>query len=255
MVEDTILVVDIGNSRIKISAVHGADSKVLESIVATHVDMAEVESMILRLSARGAIVSTTRGYVPQELAEVLESNLAQVIRLNHLTATPLINQYHTPSTLGMDRLASAVGAAYLASGRDLMVVDVGTAMTIDFVTAAGEFLGGVISPGMAMRFKALNTMTGTLPLCQQTEGKALMQDDNPLWGQSTGEAIEKGVIQGMVMEIEGYAQKSGCDTIFFTGGDSFYFAERVKCAIFANYELVIIGLNQIFRYNAASKTK
>lgn len=255
MPTNTILIVDIGNSRIKISAVQGHESLILESMSGADHQIKETQALIQKFDIQGAIVSTTRGHVPEDLSNLLDSRLKNVIYLNHLTPIPLINQYETPQTLGMDRLAAAVGAASLAPGKDLMVVDMGTAMTIDFVGYKGEFLGGVISPGMSMRFKALHTMTGSLPLCDRSDNVALMDHKDHLYGRTTVSAIERGVIQGVVMEIEGYAKKSGCETIFFTGGDSFYFAERVKCAIFANYELVTIGLNQIFRYNAASKTE
>lgn len=252
---DTVLIVDIGNSRTKVSIARGADPLVPESLCTSHCSVSRVEAMIQKFDIRSAIISSTKASVDSELLDMLNARLDKVICLSHTTPTPLVNRYSTPATLGMDRLAACVGAAFMAPNQDLMVVDMGTAMTIDFVTARGEFLGGVISPGMSMRFKALHTMTQSLPFCYKADSEPFSGPEDRLYGSSTAEAIGRGVIQGMVMEIEGYAKKSGCETIFFTGGDSFYFAERVKCAIFANYELVIIGLNQIFRYNAESKTE
>jgi type III pantothenate kinase len=139
-----------------------------------------------------------------------------------------------------------VGAAALHPGTAALVVDFGTAITIDLVSADGEFLGGNISPGAAMRFSALHEYTGKLPLL------ALTDTVEPL-GRSTTEAIEAGVINGILYEIEGYiariSKKIANLHIIFTGGDGIFFAKRVNYPIFASADLVLYGLNRVLEHN------
>lgn len=93
---------------------------------------------------------------------------------------PITVQYETPETLGKDRLAAAVGANYLEPGKDLLVIDAGTAITYELIEASGAYLGGNISPGMTTRFKALNFYTKKLPLVTE-------QEEVPLLGTNTRE--------------------------------------------------------------------
>lgn len=160
---------------------------------------------------------------------------------------PIDSAYRTPETLGRDRLAAAVGAAALYPGRDVLIVDFGTAVTIDLVTADGTFRGGCISPGMKTRFRALHDYTAKLPLCGPTE-------DEQLQGLTTEEAIRLGVMNSLTFEIEGYIarmrEKIDDLCVIFTGGDAKYFAKRIKNTIFANCNLVFCGLDRILEYNA-----
>lgn len=162
------------------------------------------------------------------------------------TAVPLRNLYHTPHTLGLDRLAAAAGAAGLFPAQDVLVIDAGTAVTYEYVSAAGEYLGGNISPGLSMRFRALHTFTAKLPL--------LDPGAPPLpYGQDTHSAMRLGVEQGMVYEIEGAVNHflslfpGGIAVI--TGGDAGFFDKKLKCRIFALPDLVLIGLNNILNYH------
>ena len=115
------------------------------------------------------------------------------------TPVPIGNAYLTPETLGADRLAAAVGAVELTGGGDCVIVDFGTAITIDLVTD-GVFRGGCISPGLRMRFRALRDYTSRLPECSPT-------DIDTEIGRSTREAIEQGVMQGVRYEIEGHISR------------------------------------------------
>ena len=115
------------------------------------------------------------------------------------------------------------------------------------MSAAGEYLGGNISPGMAMRFEALHRLTDRLPLCSTPSEFALT-------GTSTRNAIESGVVLGIIHEIEGYisrlSEKNSDLCVFFAGRDANFFANKVKNPIFVIYDLVIKGLNRILEYNA-----
>ena len=155
-----------------------------------------------------------------------------------------------PETLGRDRLAAAVGATVLYPGRNVLIVDFGTAVTIDLVTADATFRGGCISPGMKTRFRALHDYTAKLPLCAATESEELA-------GLTTRQAIELGVMNGIAFEIEGYAARMRSQIedlcVIFTGGDANFFVKRIKNTIFANCNLVFCGLNRILEYNASEE--
>lgn len=162
------------------------------------------------------------------------------------TPIPIINKYSTPHTLGSDRLAAAVGASVVRPGRDVLVVDIGTCVTFDFVSSRGEYLGGNISPGPTMRLKALNQYTCLLPL---VERKGYM----PLMGADTETAIRSGVIHGIRYEIEGYVRHLMSVypslLVYLTGGVHLNLQFSENLPIFADDFIVPKGLNRILDYN------
>ena len=241
------LIVDIGNSRIKVVAMN--DDGIVAEYVSAVVDAQWVVSLAQEHDVQRAIVSSTGGF-GEDVAEALRGAVDYVLYFEpSKTPVPVGNAYATPNTLGADRLAAAVGGVELFPDSDLMIVDFGTAITIDYVEG-GVFLGGNISPGMTTRFRALADYTAKLPLCGAT-------DSQLAYGRTTVEAIEQGVMQGITHEIEGYieafSKKKTKKCTIFTGGDAKYFAKRIKNAIFADCEPVLIGLNRILNYNAEKK--
>lgn len=197
-----------------------------------------------------AIVCST-GEAAPVIIDILRRRIPYVITMDTADAgVPVKNLYLSPETLGQDRLAAAVGAAVVLPGRNVLVVDFGTAITFDLVTAGGEYAGGNISPGVDMRFRALNHFTERLPLCSLSGVETLI-------GNHTEQAIANGVANGVEFEVKGYMDrlKSEYDdlAVIFTGGGAEYFVEKFKNAIFANYDLVSIGLNRILNYNADKK--
>ena len=171
-----------------------------------------------------------------------------MLEMTQRTAVPIGNAYLTPETLGVDRLAAAVGAVSQV-GDNCLIVDFGSAITID-VVEGGVFRGGNISPGVEMRLRALHDYTKRLPKCEPT-------DENLELGRTTVEAIQQGVMTGITYEIEGYISyfyaRNVKLSLIFTGGDAKFFVKRIKNAIFAKYDLVICGLNRILEYNARTK--
>jgi type III pantothenate kinase len=164
----------------------------------------------------------------------------------HNTTVPIINNYGSPETLGKDRLAGVIGAKHWMPNSNILVIDAGTAITYDLVTANGEFLGGGISPGIAMRYKALHTFTGRLPLLDY-------YGDAELIGTDTASSIHSGVLNGAVAEMEGiikgYQPLYPGLKIILTGGDHNYFDKRLKIKTFAALNLVLEGLNLILNFN------
>ena len=165
------------------------------------------------------------------------------------TAVPLRNAYATPHTLGADRLAAAVGAAGLRPGRPTLIVDAGTALKHDLVTADGTYHGGSIAPGLGMRLRALHTFTGRLPLLAVPGIYATI----PLVGDSTTGSLLSGVVNGAVAEITGlvaqYQQQCPGLGVLLTGGDAAFLAARLPNRIFVVPELVLLGLNRILAYH------
>lgn len=140
-------------------------------------------------------------------------------------------------TLGADRIAAAVSVSARYPGQELLIVDFGTAITYDRVSADREFLGGAISPGMTMRFEALASVSA-LPLIEPVTG--------PLWARSTPESLSAGVVEGICFEVRGFMEAAGSEVkIIFTGGDAEFFAKRIKNAIFVPCQWVLEGLNLI----------
>ncbi|MBO5831993.1 MAG: type III pantothenate kinase [Alistipes sp.] len=239
------LIVDIGNSRAKISVM--SEGEVVMQHTEESISDATIRDIITRYpTLSAAIVASTRGD-GDAVAAQLRNHIGKVLHFSPATTPlPLGNHYHTPQTLGADRLAAAVGVSAMYPGRDIMVVDFGTAITIDYVVD-NVFLGGNISPGVTTRFRALADYTAKLPLCSPTE--EVLE-----YGRTTVEAIEQGVMRGVEQEIRGYVEafllKNSENCIIFTGGDAKYFVKRIKNAIFADCEPVIFGLNRILEYNA-----
>ena len=127
----------------------------------------------------------------------------------------------------------------------MLIVDFGTAVTLD-VVSGGRFRGGFISPGLRSRFRALHDYTAALP--------ALGPCDETLpVGRSTREAMQQGVQQGLCYEIEGHVGRMRGEfddlLVIFTGGDAEYFVKRIKNTIFADCDLVLMGLNRILEYH------
>ena len=240
------LAIDIGNTLSKAAVID--NGRVVDVFKTEAFTPACLEKIGKRYPAvdRGILISTRGG--EEELAGYLAGRLKQLIRFDHTVPLPIRNGYATPETLGRDRLAAAVAAAALCPGTAALVVDFGTAITIDYVTADGEFKGGNISPGASMRFRALHEFTRKLPLEK-------LSDETEWLGTSSKSAIVSGVVQGIVHEIEGYitnlAQKKDNFRILFTGGDGNYFAKRLKYPIFASEDLVLFGLDRILEYNAS----
>ncbi len=241
------LIVDVGNSQVKV-ALYEHGEFVAECSAAT-ISEDLVTYLLAGRTPSQAIVSSTRGDLSAVVA-LLYRICPRVLSFDYKTPVPIANIYQTPETLGSDRLAAAVGAITQYPDRNVLIVDFGTALTVDLVTADKTFCGGCISPGLNMRFRALHDYTARLPLCGPNEEDALL-------GDTTKSAIQCGVMHSMIFEIEGYIarlqEKIDDLLIIFTGGDAKFFAKRIKNTIFADCNLVLCGLDRILEYNAFEK--
>ena len=244
------LVLDLGNSYGKIAVCDR--HKVVEAATYDRITSREISYFHIRYSGiKGAIISSVVNY-SREIIDYL-NNLYQIcIELDHATPIPLENKYTTPETLGYDRIAAAVGAYTICPGKDVLVIDAGTAITYDIVTSGGEFMGGNISQGVDIRFKSLNKYTNRLPHLERPDKLP------PLVGSSTREAIQSGIINGLLFEIDGFIgairELYPKLQVVLTGGDAKYFVGKLKSSIFVDPNLNLIGLNRILEHNAERET-
>ena len=230
------LLIDIGNSSVKASFAQGID---LEDTV--RYGGIDVLDFIMQLAKKKKIciiaISSVRKF-ESDYFRPLEKKCDKLLIINDKTEIPIVNLYKSPETLGTDRIMNAVAAAHLFPKKNCIVFDFGTALTIDFVSEKSEFLGGNISLGLTSRFKALNEYTKMLPMVENSSQIVKV-------GGSTKEAIEAGIILGLIFEVEGYINEYSNYIYIFTGGDAIYFAEKLKSSIFVVYNLVLMGLARV----------
>lgn len=239
------LTIDIGNTVAKMAVIE--NGQVVDTFRVDELKTSDIASIFENFpTIDAAIMVSSKCYNPQ-IESYVRSKVRRFVNFDYKVKVPIKNLYKTPETLGADRLAAAVGALTLYPQQNVLIVDFGTAITIDMVSDKGEFMGGNISAGARTRLRALHEYTGRLPLCS-------LADQTELLGTTSVSAVESGVIQGIVYEIQGYIRdlslKYNDLRIIFTGGDGNFFAKRFKNPIFATYDLVAYGLNRILEEDA-----
>ncbi len=235
------LVIDSGNTRIKAATFSGKNLEKKYSFS----DEIELKGFLDHHRFDGALVSS----VSWDAQTVLNGiSATKKFLLTHLLPLPIQLRYQTPETLGVDRIAAVCGAQEVFPSRDSLVIDAGTCVTYDYMDAEGNYWGGAISPGMAMRFEALHVFTKRLPLV--TKG---VQAD--LIGSTTENSVRSGVMNGMVAEMNGiiqaYHNLHPSLGVILCGGDALFFENKLKPTIFASTDLVLNGLNRILLHNAS----
>ena len=251
------LTIDNGNTSVKVAFFIGAQVVATNRFIRR--DARLLERFISTYKPSSAIVcSTAAASAPcQRIEELAEKRCPHVVHLTHETPMPIRLGYHTPQTLGRDRIATAVGAWTIArrleEACDVLVIDAGTAITYDLVTADGCFQGGNIAPGLTLRFKSLHEHTGQLPLVQP-------DGDTPVVGYNTETAIRSGVMLGLLGEINSYIADLRLShpnlMVFITGGDGKLLQTRLadKNIIYSEH-LAAEGLNRILLYNQANENR
>lgn len=240
------LIIDIGNTRVK-AALFKNDLLIEKKL---YNQVSEILSdVVFILRAKQAIVGSVVDGLDSFYTN-LNTIIPTVIYTSN-TKVPITNLYQTATTLGSDRLCASVGGYYLYPDSNVLVVDAGTCIKYNFTNSKNEYLGGGISPGIQMKFKALHQFTSKLPLVETD------YDDIDLIGNNTSKSILSGILNGSIAEIDGIINQYKLlypDVIcILTGGDSEYLAKRLKNSIFAHQNLVLKGLNDILNYNLENK--
>ncbi len=246
------LCIDQGNSRTKV-ALMTDDGKMMNHFIYKQFSSADVERLFDLYDISDSIISSVVN-IEAAVVNTLHRRSQHFVLFDHNTPVPIVNRYDTPQTLGQDRLAAAVGAKSLCPDENLLIIDSGSAITYDFVSDKGEYMGGNIAPGLKMRFTMLQRMTKKLPLVEVEENELI-----PLFGKNTRDAIAAGVIRGIAYEVKGYirtlSEKVPHFQTFLTGGNAPYILNNVRTSrtekrdIRVEKNLVLIGLNTILIFN------
>lgn len=236
-------VIDAGNSRVKIGQFSQGELTAVHSFPKEA--SAQLYNFLNHCSCDKVIISSV-SISEKSLADAIPDNIS-VLVLDSDVNLPMTLAYETRGTLGKDRIAAVAGAVGLCKGSTCMVVDAGSCVTIDQVDNDQHWVGGNISPGLNMRWKAMHHYTERLPLADQ---RSVTRE---MWGVSTLSALGNGGMWGLIREIEGYFEQVRSEyssaKMVLTGGDAPVLAEFMKTKIFIEPNLVLIGLHEILQHN------
>ena len=238
------LVIDAGNTSVKL-AVFGQEGLVEQLQVPTAEFLQAADDLFEKYPGINHAIVASVSFLGEEQLNSIEQK-CKLLQVSYLLKLPFDNRYASPETLGADRLALAAAAVLHYPEQNVLVVDAGTCVTYDFVDKNHDYLGGAISPGLQMRYDALNHYTNRLP--------SLKPEDYPeLIGDTTSNSIHSGIINGICREIDGvidqYESRYPHLTVILTGGDAQFLSKRLKKAIFAHSNFLLEGLNFLLENN------
>ena len=240
----TTLCLDFGNTRLKTALFH--NDQLREVIVLRSDSIQHLQEIIDAHQPERSILSSVINHDPT--IDALLTERTAFHRLSNASRLPFTIPVGKPETVGADRLAIAAASVFLFPGQNNLAIGLGSCITFNFINGQHQLLGGSISPGMEMRFKAMHHYTAKLPLVEA--------DWNvPLIGYDTKTNLQTGVILGMAKEIDGlidaYSERYGNFNALLTGGDIGLFEPYFKNKIFADPDLIFKGLYAISQSNHA----
>lgn len=248
-----LLLIDAGNTRVKWAIPHDAAAIAVTADAARwhldgvveHQELAQLALAWQGLAVTRVVVSNVAGSVLRErLQDLLQAQFGSRVEIVWFAAQAVLagvrNRYRRPSQLGCDRFASAIGAHALFPLQALIVATCGTATTVDAVHADGEFMGGMILPGLGMMATSLAVNTAQLPQVQQIDTIVAPFADN------TTDAIIAGCIAAQVGAIEravaAHRQQQGEVLCVLAGGAGAVLAPYLAVPYKKVDNLVLIGL-------------
>ena len=238
------LVIDIGNTNSKLAVFKAKELLYYQRVES--LEVANLKEVIATYKVQNFTISSVNTEI-EELVDFLKGEL-NYFPFSTKLQTGVVNKYQTLDTLGLDRWAKVIAAHKLYANRNCLIIDAGTCIAYDVLTANDEYFGGSISLGIHMRFEALHHFTGKLPLINWDRALPIPQ------GTNTENAIKNGVLQGIMNEIEGFIasenNKNAALLVLLTGGDADFLMEQLKNSIFASQithdpYLVLKGLNEV----------
>lgn len=237
------LVVDIGNSRIKIGIYNKFNC--LEQYIVENHNKINFKEIVSSKNIEKSIISST-AILPKRWINELQKQ-TNLVLLDSTTQLPFHNKYQSKQSVGKDRLALAAAAIYLFPKQNSLIIGCGTCITFNFINNKHQFLGGSIHPGLKMRTQALHHFTANLPQVALQKTKKLIgttTEENLIIGTSIAAARE---IDAM---IDSYNVKFPQLNTIITGGDANFLVTLLKNKIFAQPNLTLIGLNYILEHHA-----
>jgi type III pantothenate kinase len=238
------LIIDVGNTLVKLAVFDKGALQFKKTFIKS--DFLDTLSIVSKqfLKIENAIISSVSNITKAQLSGL--KKLYPLKILDYKMKLPFINLYETPSTLGVDRIALVSAAALQFPAKNVLIIDAGSCITYDFLDDKNQYLGGAISPGLEMRYNALNQFTARLPFLEVKRPKSII-------GNATNSSMHVGVVYGTSFEIEGFiaSYKLQYDdlTIILTGGNAHFLRDSLKSDIFANSNLLMEGLNSILENN------
>ncbi|HMI78259.1 MAG TPA: type III pantothenate kinase [Ferruginibacter sp.] len=233
---------DFGNTRLK-AAVFENDVFTGEIVLPAD-DIPAIEDLLNTHQPQKTILSSVIDH--NAAIEDLLAAKTKFHKVSHLTRANFTTPVGKPETIGPDRLALSAAAVHFYPGKNNLIISLGSCITYNFINQYHQFIGGSISPGMEMRFKAMQVFTAKLPLVKP-------EWNFPLVGYDTKTNMQSGVIAGITYEmggfIDSYANKYGNFNAVLTGGDNAYFAGQLKNKIFADSYFLFKGLYALSETN------
>jgi len=242
-----LLAIDAGNSQIKLAIF--SNDQLLEKTALIYTDNdfeAKLNTWLSKDVEPVGLVSVNKSNLKDKIKSISKK---KVFNIDYKVKFPFKIDNESPKTIGIDRLAACTGAHTLNNGKgNFLVIDAGTCITYDLVNDSNVHIGGAISPGISIRSKSLERYTANLPRV------AIDKKATQVFGKSTHEAIRSGIVNGLLYEIQGYINQIHSNhsevKVFLTGGDAFFFEDALKSSIFAEDNLVLIGINKLIKINA-----
>ena len=238
------LIIDVGNTFVKL-AVFNEDNLVYKDVIKASQLLSKVKKIIKDHPLINKAIISSVGKIKDTLIQKIHSNVDLLV-LDSSVNLPFKNSYKTPTTLGADRIALVSASTINYQNKNVLVIDAGTCITYDFISAENNYLGGSISPGIGLRYQSLHNLTANLPLLNIKQPKNII-------GSNTQESIHSGVVNGVLKEIQGviqeYKQEYKELTVILTGGDAEFLSKQLKSSIFANSNFLLEGLNHILEFN------
>lgn len=240
------LVIDVGNTKVKLAVFEGPNL-VFNSVVLQEQMLDEITRLRNEFKGLNRAILSSVGRLEHPDIDRISGKLDLLV-LDASTKIPFKNNYSTPETLGVDRIALVSASVRDYKNQNVLIIDAGTCITYDFINSDNDYLGGSISPGIRLRYQSLNNLTANLPLLETKMPQHFI-------GDSTAESMHSGVIHGIINEIDGvikeYENKFADLTVILTGGDANFLAKRLKSGIFAHSNFLLEGLNFILEYNSS----
>lgn len=238
----TTLCFDFGNTRLKCAVFN--NGKIDGLLILEDSTEQTIAAIIKQYQPQKSILSSVIKH--DKAIEKLLAESSQFHLLNYTSKLPITTPVGKPETIGADRLALCSAAVHLHPNQHNLTIGLGSCITYNFTNKFHQFLGGSISPGLHMRFRAMHEYTALLPL--------VTADHNfPLVGYDTKTNLQSGVILGMAKEIDGiveaYKEKYAHLNVQLTGGDMTFFIPHIKNKIFADADLLYTGLYAISEIN------
>lgn len=238
------LTIDQGNTAAKVGIWDGN-----KPVAMTILPILTDEALAACIAPFGAIESAAFCSVahPARLIEsMLRHHTTHILHISSAMPLPIRIDYGTPGTLGEDRIAAAVGAWSIFPDSNILVVDAGTCVTYDAVTADGRFAGGNIAPGITMRLEALHRFTARLPHLEPPRDIP----SGSVFGHDTASAMILGAAYGIIGSVIWYLSRMPGNThVVMTGGWARELSRLCDFDIEVDPDLVSKGLNRILLYN------